>query len=280
LAEATDQLGGRINAESSLPGMSSYGRVRDHRSLYLQQAANVDIYFNSPLGPDEILEFGFKHIYLATGAKWQSDGLGRSHRRPIKGLDQMPVFNPDQIMADILPEKISPANGDPSHVAIFDDDHYYMGSVLAEKLIAAGYMVTLITPESEIATWTNNTLEQGHIQKRLLLAGVELERNKVLSHVNAGKLHLSCSYTDRPSELACDALVLITQRTPQDQIYHELKNNPAALEAAGIKTLRRIGDCLAPGIVEAATFSGHQAAREHEIGEDLPFKRERVTLGN
>ena len=36
-------------------------------------------------------------------------------------------------------------------VLVFDDDHYYMGSLMAETLASAGAAVTLVTPASEIA---------------------------------------------------------------------------------------------------------------------------------
>ena len=51
--------------------------------------------------------------------------------------------------------------------------------------------------------------------------------------------------------------------------------------AAGIKSLARIGDCLAPGTIVSAVFSGHKFAREFDEPDlgDVPFKRERNVLG-
>ena len=56
-------------------------------------------------------------------------------------------------------------------VVIFDDDHYYMGGVLAELLAKEGYEVTLATPAADVSNWTHATLEQARIQKRLLQLG-------------------------------------------------------------------------------------------------------------
>jgi len=49
---------------------------------------------------------------------------------------------------------------------------------------------------------------------------------------------------------------------------------------AGIKSLTRIGDCLAPGIIASAVYSGHKYAREFDEPDlgDVPFKRERDIL--
>ena len=41
-----------------------------------------------------------------------------------------------------------------------------------------------------------------------------------------------------------------------------LAEDPAALARAGIRTLRKIGDCDAPALVAHAVYAGHRAARE------------------
>jgi dimethylamine/trimethylamine dehydrogenase len=74
---------------------------------------------------------------------------------------------------------------------------------------------------------------------------------------------------------------MITARIPNDDLYYGLASQADALSAAGIKSLARIGDCLAPGIIASAVFSGHKFAREFDEPdpEDVPFKRERNVLG-
>ena len=44
--------------------------------------------------------------------------------------------------------------------SLYDDDHYYLGGVLAELLDAKGIEVVLVTPASTVSAWTINTLEQ------------------------------------------------------------------------------------------------------------------------
>ena len=52
LAEAGRETGGRVLANAKkLPGLSAWGRVKDYRDYQLSQMANVDIYFDSALGP-------------------------------------------------------------------------------------------------------------------------------------------------------------------------------------------------------------------------------------
>ena len=52
-------------------------------------------------------------------------------------------------------------------VVIYDDDHYYMGGVLAELLAQNDCTVTLVTPAPTISAWTEYTLEQDRIQRLL-----------------------------------------------------------------------------------------------------------------
>ena len=83
----------------------------------------------------------------------------------------MPVFTPDDLMGGEIPT---------GQVVLFDDDHYYMGGVLAELLVENGAKVTLVTPSAYVSDWTNNTLEQAAIHRRLLELGVDIQLNPLL----------------------------------------------------------------------------------------------------
>ena len=96
---------------------------------------------------------------------------------PIAIDPAMPIFTPDDLMAGQRPS---------GHVVIYDDDHYYMGSVLAELLVAAGNRVTFVTPANKAAEWSFNTLEQGTIQARLLNLGVDVRVTRAVTAVKAG----------------------------------------------------------------------------------------------
>ena len=68
---------------------------------------------------------------------------------------------------------------------IFDDDHYYMASVLAELLVKDGMKVTYVTPASVAAAYTVNTMEQKFIQARLIEIGVAITRGEALSKITS-----------------------------------------------------------------------------------------------
>ena len=134
LAEATRDLGGRVTKESKLPGLSEWARVRDYRLQQIEKMNNVEVFRESEMNADQVLEIGADHIAIATGSHWRRDGFGSSNPGGIVGLkhtDQ--VYTPDDIMAGRLPT---------GPTVIFDDDHYYMGTVMAELLRDKGLPVS------------------------------------------------------------------------------------------------------------------------------------------
>ena len=271
LAEARDVLGGRVHDESRLPGLSAWGRVRDYRAYQIGKMSNVEIYLDSRLGAEEILEYGFARVALATGSRWRADGIGRWHKRPVPGLVDVKVFTPEDVFA-----------GSPiaSPVVIFDDDRYYLGGLLAEKLRLSGLEVTLVTPAADVSFWTHFTLEQTWVETRLHDIGVTIREKHALASAGAGAVTIRHIKSGRESRLACASLVMVTMRLPADEIFHALTSDPNRLQSAGIRSLHRIGDCLGPSTIAAAVYSGHRYAREMDapIADGVPFRRELVAL--
>ena len=268
LAEATTELGGRVAKESKLPGLSAWGRVKDYRQYQIQKMANVEIYRDSHLSVDDVLGFDFEHIGIATGASWRRDGVARFHLQPIAIDPDMPLFTPDDLMDGKLPA---------GHTVIYDDDHYYMGGVLAELLINNGNSVTLITPALRVSDWTFNTLEQEFIQKKLLELGVEIQVARGVTAVGKNNIESACIYTGKTAELNCDAVVMVTAKLPNDQLYLDLIERQPDWADAGIQSVELFGDAMAPAPIAWATYAGHRYAREldaEDIGDALPFKRE------
>ena len=272
IAEAGTGIGGRVARESELPGLSAWGRVRDYREYQLSQMPNVDIYFDSPLSADEILEFGFENVAIATGSTWRRDGVGRQHVAPMPIDGATPVYTPDDLMDSGIP------GGD---VVIYDDDHYYMGGVLAELLATRGARVTLLTPSAYVSEWTNNTLEQAAIHVRLASLGVDIQLNRGVTAVAAGVVTTNCVYTGAERDLAADAVVLVTSRRQNDAVWEALKARKPDWTPNGVRSIKVIGDAEAPGPIAWATYAGHRFARDldtPEIGDAPPFRREVAQL--
>ncbi|GIK96733.1 MAG: NADH:flavin oxidoreductase [Alphaproteobacteria bacterium] len=271
LAEATTSLGGRVGRECLLPGLSSWARVRDYRVGQIEKLHNVEVYLDSRLSAEQVLEFGFDHVILATGARWRRDGIGYFNEAPVPGADRAGIFTPDDILAGGRPE---------GPVVIYDDEHHYMGGALAELLAREGRQVTLVTPSVEVSSWTKMTDEQGRVQRKLLELGVTIVLTRRLVRMAEGGIEVACIYTGRLERIDCDSLLLLGARMPDDRLYHEIAADPAAVERAGIRSVTRIGDCYAPGAIIHAVYSGHRIARELDAAPagEVPYRRERLVV--
>jgi dimethylamine/trimethylamine dehydrogenase len=161
-------------------------------------------------------------------------------------------------------------------VVVFDDDHYYLGGVLAEKLRRLGLAVTLVTPAESASHWTHNTLEHERIQARLLELGIEIVANREVTAFRGDHVATACVYTKRPRDIPCQAVVTVTARLPSDDLCRSLRGDPAGLAAAGIKTVSAIGDSFSPATIAHAVYAGHRYARELDaaVDSDRPFGRE------
>jgi len=270
LAEARRELGGRVTAESRLPGLAAWARVRDYRLQQIDRMANVEIYRESELSADEVLAVGADDVVIATGATWRRDGFGRFHTAGIAELGPPDrIFTPDDVMAGRPPD---------GRVLVFDDDHYYMGAVVAERLRAEGAAVTLVTPENRVGTWSSYTAEQVRTQRRLLELGVEIVTAHALSAFDGREAMLICAYTGRTRQTEAEAVVMVAAREPNDALYRALKARIDAGAGDATRSLTRIGDCEAPAIIAAAVFSGHRYARELDCLDKggVPVKRDRL----
>ena len=261
LAEGGAQLGGRLLRESTLPGLSTWIRVRDWRSHMIGKFPNVSVYPASQMTADDIVDFGADHVVLATGSAWRRDGIGVVHM----DAGSFPhALTPDDVFAG------SPIIGP---VVIYDDEHYFMGGALAEKLRMAGHDVTLATPHATASSWTVVTDEQEFVQTRLMQAGVSLALSQIVTAQQHQTVTLRCAYTARETTHACGTLILVTGRMPDDGLYTALTASPQKFG------LTRVGDCLQPSSVADAVYSAHRFARGFGMpDQDAPLRRERPPL--
>ncbi|MFZ2507812.1 MAG: FAD-dependent oxidoreductase [Steroidobacteraceae bacterium] len=270
VAEARDELGGRITIESKLPGLSTWARVRDYRTNLLRKMRNVEIYRGSALTARDVIDFGCDHAIVATGARWTREILS-AESYPIDGFDGESIYTPDQILAGTNPE---------APVVIYDFDHYYMGGCLAELLRARNQLVTLVTPASAVSAWTFMNNELADIRRRMIDLGVTVILENRITGFQPGSVELRSIYRESDVRtIECGSLIIVGTRTRNDGLFQELQADSTRLADAGITSLRCIGDCRAPGTIAHAVYSGHECARSIDAGSASgSFELERPRL--
>ena len=96
----------------------------------------------------------------------------------------------------------------------------------------------------------------------------------MLAHAD-GAAVLADAYTGREHQIASDALVSVTCRTPDDALVADLRR-------AGFANVQAVGDAWNPGIIADAVFHGRLYAEEFDAparaAGTTPFLREIIQL--
>lgn len=266
LYEAEELPGGRVTRECQLPGLGLWAAVRDNRIRRIERSGCVDMRIGQTAGVDSLLSQGYDHIVVSTGSEWCRDGLARAGGALPRVADDAVILTPDDIMAGIRPA---------GQVLVHDEDHYYMGGLVAEVLRAAGATVTLTTPAAEASIWTHRTMEQRFIQRRLLQMGVAILPHLSLRSIEPGGATLSCVISGTESEVTADAIVLVGARRPRDDLFRALADALPGDGTSRHPELSLIGDARSPALIVHAVRSGHRFARELDSGHRDPYRFER-----
>jgi dimethylamine/trimethylamine dehydrogenase len=277
LCDASDTAGGRLRFEAKLPGLATWQRVADHRLLAIAKMPNVQLLRGNTVSAEDARAFGASAIFVATGSRWRTDGLGRTHRQPIFGTISSHVLSADAALRG------ASAAGP---LVIYDDDHYVLAGALAERYARDGLTVHYVTPAAKVSEWTEQTMEQSRVQRRLVELGVHVHTHREVAAVSFDgdglRVELNDIHGGANRVIEAKTLLPVTMRDPDDALYQELVARESESADARAAEVACIGDAFAPGTVAAAIYAGHKAARafdEPEADPDaVPFRRERIAL--
>jgi len=272
LVDSSRAIGGHVRHVSELPGLREWARVIDYRQIQLDKLKNVEVISGRHLTKQTVLEYGADIVIVATGSAWSPVGMNSLTHAPVDDADattQSHVLTPDQVFAGKQLGK---------KVVVYDLDGYFMAASLAERFADEDRTVTLVTRFAATAPYTEYTLEQSRLVRRLRESGVGILNNKVITTVSPSFATLVDVWDDSSTALESDSVVLVTQRFPEESLFVDLRDDPAALRRARIGAVYRTGDCAVPGQIADAVFEGHRLAREIDSphpGHPLPYIRER-----
>jgi dimethylamine/trimethylamine dehydrogenase len=265
LADAAKEFGGRLRFETRLPGLATWGRVVDWRLGQLRERPNVNLYPGSELNPDDILALEHGHVVVATGARW-TKMLFSTLEFPVGEMDAPGVYTPDDLAAGIVP---------PGPIVVFDFDNYYLAGAVAEQLAIEVGEVSYVTTAGNASAWTFMTNELPLVHRALCNAGVPIHTLHRVTAFDGATVTLADVYSGKEKALACRSLVIVGMRRPRDALYHALLARESELKDAGIASVARIGDSLAPGAIVHAVHGAHRYAREFDSeNTEPPYTRD------
>lgn len=270
LADAAGAFGGRLAFETRLPGLSAWKRVADYRLGRLREMSNVSMFLDSRLGVDDMLDFAPDHVVIATGARW-TKMLYSPLEIPVGTLDHPRVFTPSDIADGRLPQ---------GPTLIFDFDNYYMGGVLAEHLAAQGVEVSYVTPAGQASAWTIMTNELPLVHRALARRNIDVTTLRTLVAFDGEVATLRHLFTGQETLVPCRSVLVVGLRLPNSELYDAAMARRGELAAAGIRSIERAGDVLAPGAIVHAVHSGHKLARELGMESSArPYRRDGPFVG-
>jgi dimethylamine/trimethylamine dehydrogenase len=264
LAEADSQCGGRLRFETRLPGLGAWGRVLDWRLGQLQRLENVSLYVGNQLSVDDILGLEHQRVVVATGARW-TRMLYSALELPVGELEAPNVFTPDDLAAGARLE---------GPIVVFDFDNYYMGGAVAVHLAGTSSQVSYVTPAGHASAWTIMTNEQPQVHRALAQAGVSLHTLSQVVRFEGEQLVIANLFTGVEQRLPCRSLMIVGARIARDELYQALTARAADLQTAGIVSVDRVGDALAPGAIAHAVHSAHRYARQLDVQGDGLYRRD------
>ena len=167
---------------------------------------------------------------------------------------------------------------------MLENEGYFMGASIAQKLAGEGHDVTLVTQAGDVAGYMEYTLEAPMLHRDLHRLGVGIHPYTMVERIEPGVCHAYNVWNPAHKEqFEVDTVVLCTARISDDQLYRELKSDPARLAQEGIEAVYVIGDASAPRMIVDSIFDGHRLAREIDSPHPempLPFIRERRLWGD
>jgi dimethylamine/trimethylamine dehydrogenase len=292
LIEAEPDIGGCVNWISQLGhsdgkpnlfrgtarGLGEWSRIVSYRTIQLDKLRNVEVHTRSRLSENDVRDYGADIVVVATGCRFATDGLNPVTHLSIPGADASLSWQltPDEVVRG---EK---AIGE--RVLVIENEHYFMGVSVAQKLAGAGHQVTLATQFPVLASYMDRTLEGPMMHRELHRLGVELRTETVVEAINPGQVTVQNAWNPAEKDsIEIDTLVLSTARIANSDLYDRLTGSGSDSAVEFDFELYLIGDAAAPRMIVDAIFDGHRLGREIDSPDPstpLPFIRERRLWGD
>lgn len=244
---SSPQPGGKARLRSLLPGGEEVSSVYDYQTGAAQRAG-VQFEFGVVASTSDIAALKPDAVVLATGATMVP-----------------PPWLPPAVAAEGLVPDLRGAMAalagirarQPGTAVVYDMDHSEGTYAAALRLRELFERVVIVTPRDSLADDTSLVTRQ-NLLRRMARGGIEaivLSEPCWSAGFEEGVLELRHVYSGAASTIPdLSLLAFSTPRARNDALA-------APLEAAGIE-VRRVGDCLSPRDMLAATADGHAAGNE------------------
>lgn len=234
LFEADTVLGGQARLAQLLPQRSEFGGLITNLVEELKREG-IEVTTRHRTSPEALLEDGYEHVLVATGA--------RPYSPPLEQLGDLPVSTAIELLSGpSLPG---------GHVVVYDTQGDWVGVGVAEMLARQGARVTLAVNGLHVAE-TLQSYVRDSTAARLHDLGIKVMTYARVFGIDDDTVYLYHTGGGEPMVLeGVDHLVLACGSTPTVSLEDE--------ESWASLPITLIGDCLAPRTAEEAVFDGLKA---------------------
>ena len=248
LYEKADELGGQALLAEKLPGREEIGGLIRWQKLQLPQAG-VKVVAGTEATAQMILEQNPDVVIIAAGSTWMRNGyFGGSHMEVI-GWQQDNVYSGDEVVKGITEGTLDVGK----KAVIWDTRCDIVPRGVAELMADQGCQVELVSPVP-VALDLLMDVTYMHVMPRILGKGVKVSMETFLFMVQDKTATVLNIHTMETREITdVDTFVLMTGKTPNDQLYNELEGK--------VKELYKIGEARNPHDMGDANRDGHFIGR-------------------
>lgn len=235
IREREDELGGQSNIATQVDSRREFG---DAVRNLLNQLDNRDVTVETgtEVTAEDVASEPWDEIVLAIGAREQDPDFG--------GADVHRSW-------DVLQGE---SVGDS--VIVFDNNKHAAGVSVAEYLVKNGHDVSFVTTSYHPGDRLEGTNVPPFLET-LYENGVELETHTTIIGFEDNAAQLLNVYSEEVNTLEADSLVVAERREARTGLAEAVRKR--GFDEASV---HRIGDCVAPRLIDKAIYDGEMLARE------------------
>ncbi|MEF8857566.1 MAG: FAD-dependent oxidoreductase [Halolamina sp.] len=235
IREREDELGGQSNIATQVDSRREFG---DAVRNLLNQLDNRDVTVETgtEVVPDDVTVEAWDDVIVATGAREQDPGLGSAdvHR------------SWDVLQGEDVGES----------VIVFDNNKHAAGVSVAEYLADDGHDVSFVTTSYHPGDQLEGTNVPPFLET-LYEHDVDLTTHTTIIGFEENQAQLLNVYSEELTMEEADSLVVAERREARTGLAEALQERGFADDS-----VHRIGDCVAPRLIDKAIYDGEMLARE------------------
>jgi len=241
LYEKEAALGGQVRLAALTPSRQEFGNITDYLSKQVQKLG-IRINLNREATADTVDAERPDAVIVATGSEPLRTFFNprRFVEESIKGIDQENVVT----LWDVLLGKKDVGRS----VVMVDGEGHYRTLAVAEHLAAQGRKVRILAPTRTLISEVINTVDGPMMFRRLRAQNVVLTPSAAVKEISGNRV-----VTSNETIEGVDTVVWAIGCKANDSLYFTLKGK--------VKELYRVGDCVAPRLVDSAIWEGEMVGR-------------------